>query len=120
MSTRPPPVLSTPPSSPVAPQVPPPEAASTRTPISELKGTLYRDPEIATDKSEMVRLDWCREWGSACGQTQAADAYCQMRGHARSGHIQIRNDVGKTAIISSKAICSDPTCDGFHHIECVD
>jgi len=119
LSTRPPPVLSTPPSSPVAPQVPPPEAASTRTPISQLKGTLYRDPEIATDNSEMVRLDWCREWGSACGKP-AADAYCQMRGHARSGHIQIRNNVGKTALISSKAICSDPACDGFRLIECLD
>ena len=30
------------------------------------------------------------------------------------------NNVGKTAIISSKAICSDPTCDGFRYIECAD
>ena len=67
----------------------------------------------------MVPLDWCREWGSACGKP-AADAYCQMLGHARSGHIQIRNNVGKTAIISSKAICSDPACDGFRLIECMD
>jgi hypothetical protein len=88
-------------------------------PLAELKGTVYRDPEIAADNAEMVRLDWCREWGSACGRP-AADAYCQMLGHARSGQIQIRNDIGKTAIISSKAICSDPTCDGFRYIECVD
>jgi hypothetical protein len=86
---------------------------------SELKGTLYRDPEIAAENTEMVRLDWCREWGTACGKP-AADAYCQMLGHARSGHIEIRNNIGKTAIISSKAICSDPTCDGFRHIECMD
>jgi len=37
-----------------------------------------------------------------------------------SGHIQISNNVGKTAIISNKALCSEPTCDGFRLIECVD
>ena len=118
-STHAPPVLSTSQSSPIHPQVPPPVAAGARTPISELKGTLYRDPDIAADNTEMVRLDWCREWGSACGKP-ATDAYCQMLGHARSGHIQVRNNVGRTALISSKAICSDPTCDGFRLIECVD
>lgn len=71
--------------------------------IPELHGTLYRDPEIAAENTEMVRLYWCREWGSAFGKP-AADAYCQMLGHARSG----------------KAICSDPTCDGFRLVECVD
>ena len=119
LSTHAPPVLSRSPSSPILPQVQPPAAAGTRTPIAELKGTLYRDPEIAADNTEMVRLDWCREWGSACGKP-AADAYCRMLGHARSGHIQIGNNVGRTALISSKAICSDPTCDGFRLIECVD
>lgn len=118
LSTRPPPALSTSPSAPVAPPGPAPAAQSARTPISESQGTVYRDPEIAAANSEMVPLDWCREWGSACGKP-AADAYCQMLGHARSGRIQIRNDVGKTAIISSKAICSDPSCDGFRLIECV-
>ena len=119
LSTRPPPVLSASPPSSVAPQPAPPAAENPRTPISESKGTLYRDPEIAAGNSVMVPLDWCREWGSACGKP-AADAYCQMLGHARSGRIQIRNDVGKTAIISSKAICSDPSCDGFRLIECLD
>jgi hypothetical protein len=110
---------SPPPSPPVPPKVPPPAAKATQTPRPELTGTLYRDPEIAAENTEMVRLDWCREWGSACGKP-AADAYCHMLGHAGSGQIQIRNNVGKTAIISSKAICSDPTCDGFRLIECVD
>lgn len=123
LSTRLPPALTTiapsPTPAPTPAQAPPPAAASTRTPMSEVKGTVYRDPEIAADNAEMVRLDWCREWGSACGKP-AADAYCQALGHARSGQIQIRNNVGKTAIISSKAICSDPTCDGFRLIECVD
>jgi len=118
-STGAPPVLSPPPSSPDSPPVRPAAAAGTRTPVSELKGALYPDPEIAADNAEMVPLDWCREWGSACGKP-AADAYCRMLGHARSGHIQIRNNVGKTAVISSKAICSDPACDGFRLIECMD
>ena len=119
LPTRAPPVLSASPPSPVPPQAPPPAAAGRQTSISELKGTLYRDPEIAADNTAMVRLDWCREWGSSCGKP-AADAYCQALGHARSGQIQIRNNVGKTAIISSKAICSDPACSGFRLIECVD
>ena len=117
--TRAPPALSTSPSSPGPPLVSPPGAASLPKPLAELKGTVYRDPEIAAGNAEMVRLDWCRDWGSACGRP-AADAYCQMLGHARSGQIQIRNDIGKTAIISSKAICSDTTCDGFRYIECVE
>jgi hypothetical protein len=119
LPTGAPPVLSTSPSSPGPAQVPPGPTADTGTSPSERRGTLYRDPEIAAENTEMVRLDWCREWGSACGKP-AADAYCQMLGHARSGHIQIRNNVGKTAIISNKAICSEPTCDGFRLIECVD
>ena len=47
LSTRAPPVLSASASSPMSPQVPRPAGTDTRTPISELKGTLYRDPEIA-------------------------------------------------------------------------
>ena len=119
LSTGAPPVLSASSSAPVSAQVTPPAPTGPRTPVAELKGTVYPDPEIAADNTEMVRLDWCREWGSACGKP-AADAYCQMLGHARSGHIQIRNNVGKTAIISSKAICSDPACDGFRFVECMD
>jgi hypothetical protein len=119
LPTGAPPVLSTSPSSPGPAQAPPGPTADTGTSTSERKGTLYRDPEIAAENTEMVPLDWCREWGSACGKP-AADAYCQMLGHARSGHIQIRNNVGKTAIISNKAICSESTCDGFRLIECVD
>lgn len=88
-------------------------------PPAQVNGTIYPDPEIAASNSEMIKLDYCREWGSACGKP-AADAYCQSLGHAASGRSEIRNDIGRTAIISSKAICDDPACDGFKLIECVD
>ncbi len=109
-SVRPGPPLSVhPPSTPVPAQLPP----------AQVSGVVYPDPIIAADNSEMVRLDWCREWGSACGRP-AADAYCQSLGHATSGRSEIDNDIGRTAIISSKAICNSPTCDGFKLIECKD
>ncbi len=104
------PVISVqPPSTPVPAQIPP----------AQVSGVIYPDPEIAADNGDMVKLDYCREWGSACGKP-AADAYCRMLGHAASGRSEIDNDIGHTAIISNKAICDSPTCDGFKLIECVD
>ena len=83
-----------------------------------MTGVLYRNPTITASTGERAPIDWCRDWGANCGRP-AADAFCRARGHLRSDHIQILNDIGRTVVISSGAVCADPTCDGFRLIECV-
>ena len=77
----------------------------------------YNSPMIVAANSQTVMLDFCREWGSACGKA-AADAFCQKKGHPDASQFQISEDIGYTAIISTGAICDDPSCDGFTMIEC--
>lgn len=80
-------------------------------------GVTYNSPMIVAANGQRVLLDFCREYGSACGQL-AADAFCQQKGHRGASRFQISNDVGYTAIISSGTICGDPHCDAFTKIQC--
>lgn len=77
----------------------------------------YNSPMIVAANGQLVLLDFCRDYGSACGQL-AADAFCQQKGHPGASRFQISNDVGHTAIISSGTICSEPHCDAFTEIQC--
>lgn len=95
----------------------PPGSVPAPVPPAEISGVIYPNPEIAAESSEMVRLDYCREWGSACGKP-AADVYCQSLGYTTSGRTELDNDIGRTVIIATKAICENPICDGFKLIEC--
>jgi hypothetical protein len=104
--------------SPVPAPAPAPPPASTHVPVSQMTGVVYRDPKITADNGETAALDWCRAYGVDCGKP-AADAFCRAQGHARADHIQPRPDIGRSVIITTGAICSDPTCDGFRLIECV-
>jgi hypothetical protein len=76
-----------------------------------------RVPYLTLASGERVRLDWCRVWGAECGKP-AADAFCQANRRAEAATFEIDEDIGRTAVISSQAICDDPTCDGFKHLEC--
>jgi hypothetical protein len=104
--------------SPVPAPAPAPPPASTHVPVAQMTGVVYRDPKITADNGETAPLDWCRAYGTDCGKP-AADAFCRSQGHARADHLQPRQDIGKTVIITTGAICNDPTCDGFRLIECV-
>lgn len=81
------------------------------------RGVTYDSPMIVAANGQTVMLDFCREWGSACGKP-AADAFCRQKGHPDASRFQISDDIGQTAIITSRAICSEPSCDGFTKIEC--
>lgn len=67
-----------------------------------------------------TRLDWCREWGTNCGEP-AATAFCRQRGFNRSvSHVMAR-DIGAstpTRVISSGQICNQAFCDGFAEVVC--
>lgn len=64
-----------------------------------------------------VRLDWCRVWSHQCG-APAAHAFCHMKGYVQATQWHIAPNIGYTRVISSGAICSDPTCDGFTYVRC--
>ena len=81
------------------------------------RGVTYNSPMIVAANGQTVMLDFCREWGSACGKP-AADAFCRLKGYPDASRFQISEDIGQTAIISSGAICADPSCDGFTKIQC--
>jgi hypothetical protein len=66
------------------------------------------------------RLDWCKSWGSFCGQG-AADAFCKSKGFSKAESWEIDPDIGlrtPTYIIGSGQICSENFCDGFKYIKC--
>jgi hypothetical protein len=68
------------------------------------------------------RLDWCREWGTNCGQP-AADAFCQSLGFPRARSFQPAEDVGRfasTRVIGTGQVCSESFCDGFSMIQCAE
>lgn len=80
-------------------------------------GLSFPAPTIIAGNGKTARLDWCRVWGSECGKP-AADAFCQSKGHPGAAGFQEAANIGNTAIISSKALCTAPSCDGFSAIEC--
>ena len=77
---------------------------------------IYDSPTVVV-ASESVRLDFCRDYGSACGKP-AADAFCRQRGHPDAARFEIAKNIGRTVIISSGAFCVNAVCDGFATIHC--
>jgi hypothetical protein len=77
----------------------------------------FKLPKIKAANGQTVMLDFCRDYGAACGKP-AADAFCQQNGHPAASSFLISKNVGQTAIISSGALCTNRTCDGFANIEC--
>jgi hypothetical protein len=74
--------------------------------------TTYKKPKI-----KGVRLDWCRDWGTNCGEP-AALAFCKSKGDSEVVSFKMAPDIGKTRVISTGQVCDDPTCDGFKQITC--
>jgi hypothetical protein len=93
----------------------PPHTRTPTTPPASLG--IYIAPRIVSADGGTERLDFCQQWGSACGKP-AADAFCKSKGHDGSASSEIDPDIGRTMIIGSGAICTDPTCDGFKKIQC--
>lgn len=83
-------------------------------------------PSLAETKSypdpmyKGARLDFCRVWGSECGQP-AADAFCKKKGFASAATFKQDEDPGApTKVISSGQVCNDDTCSAFSTITCTD
>lgn len=94
----------------------PPPAPET-IPARRPRGVTYDSPMITAANGQNVMLDFCRDFGAACGKP-AADAFCRQKGHPDASRFQISEDIGHTAIISTGALCDDPSCDGFSKIQC--
>jgi hypothetical protein len=95
-------------------EAPPAPAA---VPAGRPRGVTYDLPTILAANGQTLMLDFCRDFGSACGKP-AADAFCRQKGHPDASRFQKSEDIGHTAIISTGAICDDPSCDGFTKIQC--
>jgi hypothetical protein len=78
-----------------------------------------RDHVFANPEWDGHRLDFCREWGTNCGQP-AADAFCQALGFPGALHAAADRDPGysSTRVISSGQVCDQPFCRGFQQIIC--
>ncbi len=66
------------------------------------------------------RLDWCREWGTDCGQG-AANAFCHYKGYTNAGYWRIDPNIGAhspTQVIDTGQICNQSFCDSFEVIRC--
>lgn len=87
-------------------------------PSPRRRGITYNSPMIVAANGQTVMLDFCAEYGKACGMP-AADAFCRQKGHPGASRFQISEDIGHTAIIGSGALCDQPGCDGFTKIECL-
>jgi len=82
-------------------------------------GPIASDQVFANPEWDGHRLDFCREWGTNCGQP-AADAFCQAHGFSGALHAAADRDPGysSTRVISSGQVCDQPFCRGFQQIIC--
>ena len=74
-------------------------------------------PPTLTTRRGKTRLDWCREFGTNCGQP-AADAFCKAHAFARSVYFRQDPGVRPTLTIGTKAVCDAPRCASFNIITC--
>ena len=67
------------------------------------------------------RLDWCRNWGVACGGP-AAELFCREKGFDRATRWSIEPNVGArgipTLVFGDGRLCKAPNCSGFRVIVC--
>ena len=75
--------------------------------------------DFANPKQGGNRLDYCFSWQKGCGQ-QAADAFCQSKGHVAAFKFSKAVGVGPTRVLGTGQMCDDKTCDGFTSLSCTD
>ncbi len=67
------------------------------------------------------RLDWCRNWGVACGGP-AAELFCKEKGFDKATRWSIEPNVGArgipTLVFGDGRLCRAPNCSGFRVIVC--
>ena len=67
------------------------------------------------------RLDWCRNWGVACGGP-AAELFCKEKGFDKATRWSIEPNVGArgipTLVFGDGRLCQGPNCSGFRVIVC--
>lgn len=67
------------------------------------------------------RLDWCRNWGVACGGP-AAELFCKEKGFDKATRWSIEPNVGArgtpTLVFGDGRLCKAPSCAGFRVIVC--
>ncbi len=77
------------------------------------EGTKFIDPLV-----NGVPLDYCLDWGSACGKP-AADAWCRAQGYAEASTFEVRGASPPTRIFSSGRICDMVFCDRIISLTCI-
>ena len=74
---------------------------------------------FANPKVDGYALDWCREWGQACGKP-AADKFCEEEGYSEAIQFQPQseNNTPPTKTIGDKKVCSESYCDSITSVTC--
>lgn len=86
-------------------------------------GMRYDYPYVQDAWGRYGLLDFCRDWGAACGKP-AAEAFCQqVDGGARPrstdfGHWEKAGHYAHSVIISTRDSCELPRCEAFTYIVC--
>jgi hypothetical protein len=86
-------------------------------------GMRYEYPYTLDQFGRYGLLDFCRDWGAACGKP-AADAFCkQVDGGARPhaadfGHWPQAGHYAYTVVISTRDSCELQRCEAFTYIVC--
>lgn len=66
------------------------------------------------------RLDWCRQWGTDCGEG-AAKSFCCSMGYSKAASWEMDPGIGgqsPTYVIETGQICNQGFCNGFKYIKC--
>jgi hypothetical protein len=81
----------------------------------EADESLFYQPTI-----DGTRLDWCRWWGTGCGEP-AAQAFCHMHGFPTAQLWERDANIGArtpTQVLETGHHCPYSNCDGFRYIKC--
>jgi hypothetical protein len=77
------------------------------------------DAAFKNPKVNNYALDFCRQWGEACGKP-AADAFCRSKGYRESVDFAVRHDNPPTRLIGTGQICNQLFCDRIVLVTCKD
>ena len=84
-------------------------------------GAVETSQSFAAPVIKDFRLDWCRNWGVACGGP-AAELFCKEKGFDKATRWSIEPNVGArgipTLVFGDGRLCQGPNCSGFRVIVC--
>ena len=76
--------------------------------------------EYVQPRIDGIRLDWCLNYGSDCGE-EVAYKWCIVNNYSKPIYWEIDKNIGiyePTSTLNSRESCFESSCDGFKTIVC--